>query len=60
MSTKTLGTGGDYATFTAAFAGIATWDILQVITAKTYTEADYVCLSIWPFRRSGELWLQEK
>jgi len=39
MATKTLGTGGDYATFTAAIAGIATWDTLEVITAGTYTEA---------------------
>lgn len=39
MATKTLGTGGDYATFTAAIAGIATWDTLNVLTAGTYTEA---------------------
>ncbi len=38
MATKTLGTGGDYATFTAAIAGIATWDRLEVITAGTYIE----------------------
>ena len=39
MATKTLGTGGDYTTFAAAVAGIATWDKLNVITAGTYAEA---------------------
>ena len=38
MATKTLGIGGDYATFVAAVAGIATWDVLHVLTAGTYTE----------------------
>ena len=39
MATKTIGTGGDYATFAAAVSGIATWDRLDVITAGTYAEA---------------------
>lgn len=45
MAIKTLGTGGDYATFTAAVAGIATWDILNVLTAGTYTEAAALAIS---------------
>ena len=44
MATKTLGVGGDYATFAAAVAGIATWDVLHVITAGTYTEAAAIAL----------------
>jgi hypothetical protein len=45
MATKTLGLGGDYSTFAAAVAGIATWDVLKVITAGTYTEAAALAFS---------------
>lgn len=38
MAVKTLGVGGDYTTFTAAIAGIATWDTLNVLDAGTYVE----------------------
>jgi phage gp46-like protein len=39
VAVKTLGVGGNYATFTAAIAGIATWDTLNVLDAGTYVEA---------------------
>jgi hypothetical protein len=45
MATKTLGTGGDYATFTAAIAGIATWDTLNALDAGVYTEAAALTIS---------------